>query len=98
MEYATLAMQLAGGVLGTLLAAVLLRELSLGFLGNVVVGIVGGALGGLILTDALALAPASLPEGTWAGPEAILAQIAAGAAGGAILMLATGFITGRDQS
>lgn len=98
MQYATLAIELAGGVLGTLLAALLLRELTLGFVGNVVVGIVGGALGGLILTDALALAPASLGNGTWADPEAIIAQVAAGAAGGTILMMATGFVTGRDKS
>lgn len=98
MDYATLAVQLAGGVLGTLLAALLLRELSLGFLGNVVVGIVGGALSGLILTDYLALAPAGLPDGTFAEPEAILAQAVAGGAGGAILMMATGFLTGRHKA
>jgi hypothetical protein len=92
MDYVTLASQLLGGVLAAFLAGVLLRGLALGASGSVIVGIVGGALGGLILTNYLSLAPAGRPDGTTAEPIAVLAQVASGCAGGAVLMILTGLL------
>jgi len=92
MDYLTLACQLLGGVLAAFLAAALLQGLTFRALGSVVVGIVGGALGGLILADYLSLAPAVLPDGSANAPFAALLQVAGGAAGGAVLMILTGLI------
>jgi len=92
MDYVTLASQLLGGVTAAFLAGWVLRDLDLGILGSIVVGIVGGGLGGLILTDYLGLVPAGLPGGRMAPPLSVLAQIAAGAAGGAVLMIVTGLL------
>lgn len=97
MEYATLGVQITGGILGALLAHTLIRSQIVGFWGSVVVGIVGGAISGLVLAGYLALAPATLADGSFASARAILAQAAAGAAGGAVLMLATGYLTRRDR-
>jgi hypothetical protein len=92
MDYVTLASQLLGGVLAAVLGGALLRDLALGAFGSVIVGIVGGALGGLILTSYLSLAPAGGPDGTIGEPVAVLAQVASGGAGGAVLMILTGLL------
>jgi uncharacterized membrane protein YeaQ/YmgE (transglycosylase-associated protein family) len=93
MDYVTLASQLLGGVTAAFLAGRVLRDLDLGIVGDVVVGIVGGSLAGLILTNYLSLVPAGLPDGRMAPPLSVLAQIAAGATGGVILLILTGLLT-----
>jgi hypothetical protein len=94
MDYVTFATQVLGGIIAAFAAGALLRPLSLGTLGNVVAGGVGGGLGGLILTRYLDLAPAGHPDGTVAEPVAVVLQIASGGAGGAVLMILTGLIVG----
>jgi len=94
LDYVTLACQLLGGVLGALLSGAIFRRLSLGALGNTVVGCVGGPLGGLILTGYLTLAPVGLPDGSIAEPATALGQIAGGAAGGAVLVILVGLLKG----
>lgn len=94
LDFVTLACQLLGGVLGALLAGAFFGKLTLGPLGNALVGVVGGAAGGLILTSYLGLAPASLPDGAIGEPRAVLAHLASGAAGGAVLMIVVGYLKG----
>jgi hypothetical protein len=97
MDYVTFATQVVGGIAAAIIAGLLWRPLSLGVLGNVIAGIVGGGLGGLILTQYLDLAPAGQPDGTIAEPSAVLMHIASGGAGGAALMILTGLIIGPRQ-
>ncbi len=92
MDYPTLATQLLGGILGAVLVAAALRRFALEYLGALVIGIVGGALGGLVATSMLGLVPAALPDGAFGPPAAIAAQAAAGAAGGALLAVLTGLL------
>lgn len=94
MDYVTLACQILGGVLGALLSGALFGHLSLGALGNTIVGCVGGPLGGLVLTGYLTLAPVGLPDGSIAEPAAALSQVASGAAGGAVLVFLVGLLKG----
>lgn len=98
MDWVTLACQLLGGVLGALLAGALLGKLSLGALGNTIVGCVGGPLGGLILTRYLALAPAGLADGSIAEPAALLGQVASGAAGGLVLVVLVALLKSLARS
>ena len=98
MDYVTLAFQLLGGALGALLAGALPGSISLGALGNAIVGCVGGPSGGLILTGYLALGPAALADGTIAEPAAVLGQVLSGAAGGAILVMLVGLLKGLVRS
>jgi pimeloyl-ACP methyl ester carboxylesterase len=95
MDYVTFASQMLGGVIAAFLVGALLRQLSLGPFGHVIVGLVGGSLGGLVLTEYLRLAPAGQPDGTISEPSAIVLQILSGGAGGAVLMILTGLIVGR---
>ena len=98
MDYVTLAFQLLGGALGALLAGALPGSVSLGALGNAIVGCVGGPSGGLILTGYLVLGPAALADGTIAEPVAVLGQVLSGAAGGAILVILVGLLKGLVRS
>lgn len=94
MDYVTFASQMLGGVIAAFLVGALLRQLSLGTFGHVIVGLVGGSVGGLVLTDYLQLAPAGHADGTIAEPSAVALQIVSGGAGGAVLMILTGLIIG----
>ena len=84
-----LIIQLISGALGGNVAGSLLKNLSLGPLGNSLAGIVGGGLGGTVLTQML-----NLPGvGTGAlDPSAILAQVASGGLGGGVLMAIVGIL------
>lgn len=97
MDYVTFATQGLGGIVAAFIAGLLRPQLSLGLLGNVIAGIVGGGLGGLILTQYLDLAPAGHPDGTLAEPIAILLQIASGGAGGGALTILTGLVIGLSK-
>jgi hypothetical protein len=89
MDIVTLLIQLISGALGGNVAGSLLKNLSLGTLGNSIAGIVGGGLGGQILGSLLNLpavggGPLDLP--------AILTQIASGGVGGGVLMAIVGIL------
>jgi hypothetical protein len=90
MEYFPLIIQLLSGAAGGNLAANLLPKFSLGTLGNSVVGILGGGLGGKIL-GMLGVAVASsgnLDIGS------IIGSILSGGVGGGVLMSVIGLIRG----
>ena len=91
MDIVTLLIQLASGALGGNVAGSLLKNLSLGTLGNSIAGIVGGGLGGQILGHLLNLPAVG---GGALDPMAILSQVVSGGAGGGILMAVIGLIRG----
>lgn len=82
--------QLASGVVGSLAAASSLRQLSLGHVGNVLVGLVGGGLGGQILGNALGTA--RLAARTGLDPGIVISEIAAGGTGGALFLALVGLV------
>lgn len=86
MDYATFIIQLVGGVAGSGIAATTMRRLNLSGLGNVLVGLVGGGLGGQILGNAFGT-PRMIAS-TGLDPGLVISEIASGAAGGAGLLAA----------
>lgn len=86
-EYLPLIIQLVSGALGGNLAGKLLKNMSLGTLGNSIVGILGGGLGGQLL--------GMLGMDVDAGGmdmSGILGSIASGGVGGGVLMAIIGAI------
>ncbi len=88
MDITSLLIQLASGAIGGNGAGKVLPKFSLGTLGNSLVGILGGGLGGQILQLL----------GIDAGPQgeldlmAILGSIASGGVGGGVLMIIVGLV------
>ncbi len=76
-----LIIQLASGAAGGNVAGAVLKNLSLGTLGNSIAGIAGGGIGGILL-NIIASGAA----------DGIIGQIAGGGVGGAIVMAIVGFI------
>ncbi|GGD18238.1 hypothetical protein [Flavobacterium orientale] len=82
-----LLIQLASGAVGGNLAGSLFKNLSLGKVGNSIVGILGGALGGQLL--------GMMGFATTSGSmdlEGILSSIAGGGVGGGVLLAIVGVI------
>ncbi len=88
MEYLPLIIQLISGALGGNVAGTLLKNLSLGTLGNSIAGIVGGGIGGQILEQVFHTGIA----GGALDPVAIITQILGGGVGGGVLMAIVGAI------
>jgi uncharacterized membrane protein YeaQ/YmgE (transglycosylase-associated protein family) len=88
MDYVPLLIQLISGALGGNIAGSLLKNLSLGTLGNSIAGIVGGGVAGQILEQVFHTAVA----GGAVDPVAIITQIVGGGVGGGILMAIVGAI------
>jgi len=88
MDIVSLLIQLASGALGGNAAGALFKNLSLGTLGNSLAGIVGGGIGGQILSQVLHVAPAAgaMDIGS------ILTQVAGGGVGGGGLMALIGLL------
>ena len=82
MDLVPVLIELASGAVGGNLAGAVLKKFSLGTLGNSLVGILGGGLGGQLV--------AMLGAGGDAG--SILGQVAGGGVGGAVLMTVVGLI------
>lgn len=86
--YLPIIIQLVAGALGGNVAGKLLKNMSLGTLGNSIVGILGGGLGGQIL--------GMLGMGAAAGEgmdiSGILGSVAGGGVGGGVLMAIIGVI------
>jgi uncharacterized membrane protein YeaQ/YmgE (transglycosylase-associated protein family) len=82
-----LIIQLASGAIGGNVAGGLMKENSLGTLGNSIAGIVGGGLGGQIL-GLLGLAA----SGGGMDIASIIGSIASGGVGGGVLMAVIGLI------
>jgi hypothetical protein len=90
MDVTTLFIQLASGIAGSSLAVSGLRGLSLGNVGNVLVGLVGGGLGGQILGSALGTARMTARTGL--DPGIVISEIAAGGLGGLMLLPIVGLL------
>ena len=88
MDIVSLLIQLVSGAAGGNVAGALLKNISLGTLGNSLAGIVGGGIGGQILAQVLHMAPAAggLDIGS------ILTQVAGGGVGGGGLMAIIGLV------
>lgn len=79
--------QLISGAAGGNIAGSLLKDQSLGTVGNSIAGIVGGGLGGVILNAVgVAVSGGSIDVGS------IVGSVAGGGVGGAVLMIIVGII------
>jgi uncharacterized membrane protein YeaQ/YmgE (transglycosylase-associated protein family) len=90
MDVATLLVQLVSGALGGNAAGAVMKKFSLGTVGNSVVGILGGGLGGQIfeMLGAGGAAEAGMGAGS------IISNFATGGIGGAVLLAIVGAIKG----
>jgi len=87
MDIVTLLVQLISGAVGGNLAGGIMKKLSLGTMGNSIVGILGGGLGGAILH--------ALGIGTGTGGmdmSSVIGSIAGGGVGGGVLLAIVGAI------
>ncbi|WP_294606362.1 hypothetical protein [Roseovarius sp.] len=85
-----LLLSLIAGAVGGNVAGGVMKAASLGFLGNSLVGIAGGGLGGHVL---MMLGVGGLSVGTGGGDlGAIIAQVVSGGLGGGVLMIVIGQI------
>lgn len=90
MELLPLLIQLASGAAGGNIAGALLKNISLGTLGNSIAGIIGGGLGAKILGILGVLAAAK--SGGSMDIGAILGNVLGGGAGGGALMAIIGVV------
>jgi hypothetical protein len=90
MDFTTLLIQLISGVAGSGIVASGLKHLSLGGVGNVLVGLVGGSLGGQILSSALGTA--RITASTGLDPGIIVSEIAGGGMGGGVMLVIVGVL------
>jgi hypothetical protein len=93
MNLVALIIQLVSGAVGGNVAGGLLKQYDLRVLGNSIAGIVGGGIGGQLLT--MLLGSGATAAGAAAGNMdigSIVAQIAGGGVGGGILMIIVGII------
>lgn len=88
MDIVPLIIQLVSGAIGGNAAGSALKNLSLGTLGNSIVGILGGGLGGTILQSLLGMG------GESAGMDigSIVSNIAGGGVGGGVLLAIIGVV------
>ena len=87
MDILTLITHLAGGVIGGNIAGGLLKKISLGKVGNSVIGIIGGLLGGHFLSNLNIDA-----ENGGTDFASILSMLGDGAIGGGVLMIVAGLV------
>jgi len=88
MDIVPLIIQLVSGAIGGNVAGSAMKNLSLGTLGNSIVGILGGGLGGTILQSLLGMG------GESAGMDigSIVSNIAGGGVGGGVLLAIIGVV------
>jgi uncharacterized membrane protein YeaQ/YmgE (transglycosylase-associated protein family) len=93
MDMGSLLIQLISGAAGGNIAGAVLKQMSLGPVGNSIVGILGGVLGGQLLgmlgaggTGAAAAAASGLDIGS------IVSSLAGGGVGGGVLMAIVGIL------
>ena len=82
---------LGSGALGGNLAGAVLKNFSLGTLGNSLAGILGGGIG-MKLLAMLGVIGASTPEGGGLDMTSILENLGSGAAGGGVLVTLVGML------
>ena len=86
-----LIIQLISGAVGGNIAGSAMKDYNLGPLGNSIAGIIGGGIGGQILSH---FSPAMAQAATTLDWGAIVGQVASGGIGGAILMVVVGMLKG----
>ncbi len=86
MDLVTLLVQLISGAIGGNIAAGILKKLSLGPVGNSIVGILGGGIGGVVL-HALGVG-----AGTGVNAGTVIGSMAAGGIGGGALLAIVGAV------
>ena len=84
----SIVVSLVTGAIGGLLAGYLVKKISLGEISNALCGIVGGGIGGSVLT---AFGFSAGPSGTLTLP-AVIGSVASGLVGGGLVLLAVGLI------
>jgi len=87
MNWIGLIIQLVCGAIGGNVAGAALKNQSLGTVGNSIAGIIGGAVGGQGLANALGMA-----AGGQLDIASIISDVVGGGIGGAILMVIIGII------
>lgn len=95
MDIATLLIQLASGAGGGHVAGKLVPGLSLGGVGNLLAGLVGGGLGSQILASVLGGGATTAATAAGANPDMlshILMQVLGGGAGGGVTALLVGML------
>lgn len=92
MDIVSLLIQLASGALGGNVAGSLLKNLSLGTLGNSLAGIIGGGLGGQILGPLLTGGAPAVAAAGGLDIASILTQVASGGVGGGATMAIVGLL------
>ena len=90
-----LIIQLIAGAVGGNAAGAVLKDKSLGTLGNTIAGIVGGGIGGKLLSLVLGAAAAAPGAGIDIGT--LVQQIAGGGVGGAVIMALVGVIKNMNK-
>jgi uncharacterized membrane protein YeaQ/YmgE (transglycosylase-associated protein family) len=91
-EYLPLIIQLVSGAVGGNLAGSLMKKFSLGTLGNSIVGILGGGLGGQLL-GMMGLGGVEAAEAASSMDlTSILGSVAGGGVGGGVVMAIVGMI------
>ena len=93
MDATSLIVQLISGAAGGNVAGALMKKLSLGPVGNSIVGILGGGLGGQLLSMLGAGGAGAAAAGS-GDMGSILQSVLAGGAGGGVLMAIVGAIKG----
>ncbi|QDP00504.1 hypothetical protein [Thalassotalea sp. PS06] len=88
MEFIPLIIQLVSGALGGNLAGSIFQNFSLGTLGNSIVGILGGGLGGQLLS----MIGVSMGGDSGMDLASIIGSVASGAVGGGVLMTIFGMV------
>ena len=85
-----LVIQLIAGAIGGNAAGAVLKDKSLGALGNTIAGIIGGGVGGKLLS--VLLGSGGDPAAAAGGIGTLIEQVAGGGIGGAIVMVLVGVI------
>jgi len=91
-EYLPLIIQLASGAVGGNLAGSLMKKFSLGTLGNSIVGILGGGLGGQLLGMIGLGGAEAAAASSGLDLTSILGSVAGGGVGGGVVMAIVGMI------
>ena len=88
MDIVSLIVQLISGAVGGNLAGAALKNVSLGPVGNSIVGILGGGIGGQLLS----MLVAGAATGGGLDAASIISSVASGGVGGGVLMAIIGLI------
>ena len=87
-----LIIQLISGAVGGNIAGALLKKFDLGPIGNSIAGLVGGGLGGQLLSMLTSGGAAAATTGSGLDMSSILASVGGGGVGGAVVMTIIGLI------